>query len=382
MVDDTPMSIAILVFFLTQEGFEVVTAENGKVALETAKNIHPDLILLDVLMPVMDGFTACQYLKSTPKTKDIPIIFMTALTENDDKIKGFSLGASDYITKPFQATEVLARVNTHLQIYHLKQQLQQQNSQLREEIKIRESIQHILQENTRLLIERSAELQQRNTELEELTTQLQREIYKRQNAETELAKANRDLAYLVNHDGLTKIANRRRFDEYLYQEWHRHLRERIDLSLLLCDVDFFKPYNDYYGHQAGDECLQKIAQTFAHVVKRATDLVARYGGEEFAILLPHTKAEGAHQIATNLQQAVINLNIPHQKSSIYPYVTISIGYATLTPQQYHNESMLIKKADQALYRAKENGRNQINAYNPNFDNQDDKRPQNTAVGEN
>lgn len=157
-------------------------------------------------------------------------------------------------------------------------------------------------------------------------------------------------------DGLTQIPNRRYFDEYFRQEWLRSLRERQALSLILCDVDFFKPYNDTYGHQAGDDCLIRIAHTLGQTVRRSGDVVARYGGEEFAIILPNTSTVGATRIAEDIQGAIAALQIPHAASTVSPYITLSLGITSLVPAPDISAETLIQCADQALYQAKRTGR--------------------------
>ncbi|NEO27533.1 MAG: diguanylate cyclase [Kamptonema sp. SIO4C4] len=187
--------------------------------------------------------------------------------------------------------------------------------------------------------------------LQKLTVQLaiaiqQSHLYLR------LAQANRELQRLVSIDGLTQISNRRHFDSYLDQEWQRLLREQQPISLILCDIDHFKPYNDYYGHLQGDECLRQIAQTLSQESKRPADFVARYGGEEFAIILPNTTLAGAIHLAEMLRQRIEQLAIPHDASPIASVVTISLGVATLIPQSHESPETLIQEADQALYVAK------------------------------
>jgi diguanylate cyclase (GGDEF)-like protein len=160
-------------------------------------------------------------------------------------------------------------------------------------------------------------------------------------------------------DGLTQIANRRRFDEYLLQEWERHLRTQEKLSLLICDVDHFKLYNDHYGHQAGDECLKAVARTIRPCF-RAGDLVARYGGEEFAIVLPKTHQDLAASAAERVRLAMESASIPHAASSVYGRVTLSVGVATIVPQPTGTDARgLIESADRHLYLAKKNGRNRV-----------------------
>ncbi len=178
----------------------------------------------------------------------------------------------------------------------------------------------------------------------------------------ELKKVNNELQHLANSDGLTKIGNRRRFEQFLTDEWHRAVRFKTEISLVMLDIDHFKLYNDTYGHQAGDDCLQKVAEALADTIKRPTDLVARFGGEEFAIILGGTDAEGAINIAEQAMENVKNLKIPHSNSKTSEYLTISLGVATTFAKFEITESELIKAADKALYRAKENGRNQINSF--------------------
>ncbi|MBD2000794.1 PAS domain S-box protein [Leptolyngbya sp. FACHB-541] len=172
-----------------------------------------------------------------------------------------------------------------------------------------------------------------------------------------LEEANRELHHLANLDGLTQIANRRGFDEHLQREWNRLTREEASLSLLLCDIDYFKLYNDTYGHIAGDQCLRQIAQAIAEILKRPGDLVSRYGGEEFAVILPNTTAEGAIQVAEFIQSRVQQLQLEHRRSPVFPYLTVSIGIATTVPVQQVLPDALVAVSDGALYQAKAQGRN-------------------------
>ena len=178
-------------------------------------------------------------------------------------------------------------------------------------------------------------------------------------AEDALQKANRELQRLASVDGLTQIANRRQFDECLDREWKRLLREQNALSLILCDIDFFKLYNDHYGHQAGDDCLYAVAQAIDSVTKRSSDLAARYGGEEFVVTLPNTDTEGAICIAEEIMKKIHQLKIPHENSSVNQYVTVSIGVSSVIPSQQISQKNLIDTADLALYSAKKQGRNRI-----------------------
>ena len=172
----------------------------------------------------------------------------------------------------------------------------------------------------------------------------------------QLEAANQELQRLASIDGLTQLANRRRFDEYLFDEWRRLAREQRPLSLILCDIDYFKLYNDTYGHLAGDFCLQQVAGVLRQSVRRPPDLVARYGGEEFAMILPNTDARGAAFVAETVRQRVRGLRIPHVQSPVSDYVTLSLGVATTIPRLDSSAQRLIAAADEALYRAKAEGR--------------------------
>lgn len=176
--------------------------------------------------------------------------------------------------------------------------------------------------------------------------------------EEALREANEKLKIISMVDGLTQIANRRKFDEYIESEWHRHFRNQTQLSMIICDIDFFKFYNDTYGHQAGDECLKKVALTIQKNAYRSSDLVARYGGEEFGIILPETDFTSARIIAERIRNAVEKLKIEHTTSKAAPYITLSLGFSTITPGPDNSFQGLVALADQTLYEAKENGRNQ------------------------
>ncbi|MFB2771301.1 diguanylate cyclase domain-containing protein [Pelatocladus sp. BLCC-F211] len=203
-------------------------------------------------------------------------------------------------------------------------------------------------------------------QVRERTIALEQEIWERKRAEDvakaaeiALRKANLELERLVTLDGLTQVANRRRFDEYLSQEWRRMAREQQYLGLILCDVDYFKSYNDYYGHQAGDTCLKNIAAAMRNTLKRPADLVARYGGEEFAVILPYTAIQGAVAVAQAIQKAIKLLRLPHIQSQISDFITVSFGVSSLIPTHNLQRETLIAAADRALYQAKKQGRDRI-----------------------
>lgn len=317
IVDDSPTNLGMLFDCLTNAGFQVLVAHDGESAIQKVKEANPDVILLDIIMPGLNGFETCRRLKAAECSQDIPVIFMTALSQTAVVVRGFQLGAVDYIIKPTQQEIVLARVKTHLTLRRLQNSLQEQN------------------------------------------TKLQKEIAQRKRAEAALKQANEELQRLAALDGLTQVANRRRFDECLSKAWQILARERLPLSLLMCDVDFFKLYNDSLGHQAGDECLQQIAEAMKRAVKRPADLVARYGGEEFAIILPNTNSEGAMRVAEEIRSLVRKLEITHPQSSISDYVTLSLGVSCAVPCPKCSPEKLLAAADQSLYQAKASGRDRV-----------------------
>ena len=323
IVDDKPENLRLLATMLNKQGYEIRTAINGKLCLRAAKAIVPDLILLDINMPDLNGYQICQQLRKALQTKNVPIIFLSALSEPLDKVKAFQSGGNDYISKPFQLEEVCIRIANQLKISSLQKQLEDQKQ-----------------------------------ELEWQNSRLETEIQSRIAAETQLLQINQQLQILATKDSLTQLANRHLFDRFLQQEWRRMGREKLPLSLILGDIDYFKRYNDRFGHQAGDRCLQQVARAISDVVKRPADLVARYGGEEFAVILPNTNSQGAMSVAQNIRQQVESLQIEHPESLVTNYVTISLGVACIVPNFNIDPQQLIQTSDDALYEAKQKGRNQ------------------------
>lgn len=286
IVDDSINNIKTLGEIIRTE-CNIIFARGGQEALNLAQKMRPDLILLDVMMPEMDGYEVCTRLKENKFTDMIPVIFVTSLDSEDDEQKGLELGAIDYITKPFHPSIVKMRIRNHLELVRYRNQLK----------------------------------------------------------------------YLSTTDGLTGIANRRRFDDQLYIEWGRALREREPFSLLFVDIDNFKKYNDYYGHLQGDECLKTIAQAIEQCYKRDTDIVARYGGEEFAVVLPNTDLEGANACAERLTAKIKSLEIPHPENANYGIVTMSIGLSSVIPTPNFTPEQVLNFVDGCMYEAKETGRN-------------------------
>ncbi len=296
IVDDEPFIRMILRNFLEREAYQIVEAQNGIEALTMYNQLHPDIILLDAIMPDMDGFECCTQLQILGCSKHTPVLMITGLEDEESVDRAFEVGAIDYITKPIHWPVLRQRVKRLIQQSQLQQKLE---------------------------------------------------------------AVNLELQRLVTIDALTEVANRRGFEEYFYQEWQRMKREQQPLSLILCDVDFFKSYNDTYGHRAGDRCLIEIAQAIKDIVKRPGDLVARYGGEEFAVILPNTDTEGVTYVAEKICDAIRKLAIPHQNSQVSPYVTMSAGFTTVIPQANSDLEEMIAAADRALYQAKTAGRDRF-----------------------
>ncbi len=342
VIDDSVENLSFLMNVLTESGYRVRTANDGELALRSIKAKPPMLILLDIIMPGMDGFEACHQIKADETTRDIPIIIISSLTDFFNKAKGFELGAVDYVTKPLNTQEVLLRVATHLKLFKIQQQLKIQNFRL---LKAKEQAECA----NRKLLQSQQALADYNKNLEQMV--LDRTMA--------LEKANVTLMYLCEHDELTGISNRRKFDIVLQTEWQHTQSLHLSLSLIMIDIDYFKAYNDHYGHQSGDNCLHQVAQAIEATIQRSADLVARYGGEEFVVILPDTDYINARQLAENIRGSVQSLNIPHVGNKRQSVVTISLGVACCVPDLQHDFATLLNEADANLYKAKQQGRNQV-----------------------
>lgn len=485
VVDDVPDNLRLLQNILRKQGYDVRLATSGKLALRSLTKFRPDLILLDIMMPEMDGYQVCQYIKKNRETQDIPVIFLTALNQGIDKLKAFQVGGADYLTKPFQIEEALARIQNQLTLRCLQKQLEaknqaliEQNQQLKESERetrlllratwaigrsttLKEAIaavidtvcDHTLWEygeawmpnpknNTLEYVPILGEIKPEFRQFQQVSSQRvftmgqgfpgqiwlskqpewlpeisvdSHQVYDRaylaleaglksmlgipilvsnevlailifyttktthcqirilelmQAVATQLSfplqqaglyqqlkQANHKLDRLARLDGLTQVANRRHFNEFLWLEWRRMQLDKLPLSFILCDVDYFKKYNDTYGHLAGDNCLIRVAQAIQESAMRPGDLVARYGGEEFAIILSNTNCEGAIQVAMRIQMAIQKINIPHGTSPVSDRITVSQGIASIIPSINTSPEQLLKSADYALYQAKEKSRN-------------------------
>ena len=480
IVDDKTNNLQLLSRYLKKANYKVLIAQGGQKAIEIANVRHPDLILLDVMMPGMNGFDVCRHLKRDLKTADIPIIFMTALAETKNKVQGFKLGAVDYITKPIEESELMARMKTHLTLNHLHQSSLKDAAQrkllfdisdrIRQSLDLKVILKTATQEIRTLLdcdfvgltslnkqsikikaysskagidfkpqksipydylcpnhdvyksylkghIETvtGQDFQNHLSQMPLLNPQARliipilikdtdyisgffssaadtiftsnilygwlivdqysssrtwqpKEISLLREITTQLAIGirqgllHKQLSQLALLDSLTRVYNRRSFDRQLKREWGRLKRSPANLSLIMCDVDCFKIYNDVYGHQQGDKCLQQVAKAISSALKRPGDILARYGGEEFAIILPHTPQVGAAKVGEAIRKAVKELEIPHHNSSVDSVVTLSLGVASTIPNSVDNPQLLIEAADLALYQAKERGRDCVAVY--------------------
>jgi diguanylate cyclase (GGDEF)-like protein len=303
VVEDAKTSLAVVCHHLERLGNIPVPASCGAQAIELFQSERPDLVLLDVVLPDMDGYTVARRIRDLEKPGEwTPIIFLTAMSGDADLEKGIAAGGDDYLQKPVSDVVLRAKIR---------------------------AMQRIVQMRHSLLV---------------LTRKLD--------------AANQELKRLSAVDGLTGVANRRMFDEALEREWRRSMRQGTELAIVMCDVDFFKKFNDTYGHQAGDECLKKVASAMAKAMERGGDLLARYGGEEFSIILPDTKLGGAAFVAERMRHSVAQLKMPHAGSH-HGQVTISCGVSAFVASPETSPEALLLAADQALYQAKQAGRNQV-----------------------
>ncbi|VXD24825.1 diguanylate cyclase domain-containing protein [Planktothrix paucivesiculata] len=440
LVDDLPENLQLLSDLLIKLGYTVRSVTSGRMALKTVKVKQPDVIFLDIKMPEMDGYQVCQALKADENLSHIPIIFISALNDVFDKVKAFQSGGIDYITKPFQVEEVVARLESQLTIQRQKRLLEQEIIKRRDAEEVlyqsRALLSSILNSSLdgiaalealrepetgeikdfrclvvnpilakvfdrtredmigkiilrRLLNRIQPELFYRFVKIVETGESLEQDIYypvgdsywyhfvavrlgdgfaitirditARKKIELALQEANQKLKELANVDSLTQIANRRCFDGRLQREWEVLAQQQRPLTLIMFDLDGFKSYNDHYGHLAGDDCLVQISQavyqcTRQQDLRRPIDLVARYGGEEFIVLLSAKDLATGIQVAERIQQAIYRLKIPHEYSHVKEIVTVSLGIGSVIPSLEVQPNYLIQLADQALYDAKQQGR--------------------------
>lgn len=305
LVDDSPVDRVISEAFLLELGHDVILGENGQQALDLYREHNPDIILMDEVMPVMRGHEAARAIREH-EDNWVPIIFLSARFTAEDISAGIDAGGDDYLAKPLDQQVLAAKMKA---------------------------------------MERISNMRKRLLEVSE-----------------ELETANVELKRLADVDGLTGLANRRYMDRFLSHEVARCSRNKEPLTVIMCDIDEFKAYNDFYGHLKGDDCIKMIANTLMSSSKRATDLAARFGGEEFALILPNTTESDARRLAEKVRKSVEALNIMHEKSSVENYVTLSMGVYNAVPTKMLRGEDYLNLADKALYHAKQSGRNKVANY--------------------
>ena len=302
IADDSRVIRQIVTECLKDFGHDLVYAENGFECLQYVAGHNVDLIMMDVEMPLLNGIEATQKIRELTKMDWFPIIFLTTRDDDQAFANGIMAGGDAYLLKPINPPRLQHTIIAMERIYAMRQKLKL--------------------------------------------------------AQQELQKLNQELQHLSLHDALTGLANRRHFDNVLQQQFAWSKRNKSPLSLIICDVDFFKNYNDSYGHQQGDECLSSVGKILKAQAKRPTDLACRYGGEEFTVVLPETNLQGGRSVAESIRRAVFEQAIPHSGSKVADRVSLSLGLATYNGQ-YRQAQQLIEAADGALYRAKEHGRNRV-----------------------
>lgn len=285
IVDDTKINIEIIMELLGDK-YDMISSSDGKSAISIAKEKKPDLILLDIVMPEMDGFEVCKELKNCTQTKDIPVMFLTAQTDEDSIEKAYDMGGIDYITKPFRAKELIARVNREL----------------------------------------------------------------------ELVKLQNELKLLASTDSMTQLYNRRYFTKVSEHILDLAKREKQELCVIIIDIDKFKTINDTYGHSIGDEVIIEFSKILQEE-QRKSDIACRFGGEEFVLLLPKTNIEGAVTVAQKIREKTQSITV--QTSNISLHFTVSLGVSSIFTETENSIEMAINRADEALYEAKNRGRNRV-----------------------
>ncbi|HWM42348.1 MAG TPA: diguanylate cyclase [Burkholderiales bacterium] len=303
IIDDSATIRAGLSAAVRAMKFEPLVAESGEQGLEVFAAERPSLVLLDVKMPGIDGYETAQRIRAVRPDEWVPIIFLSASEYDQDLERAIECGGDDYLVKPVSAVVLSAKIRALQRLDHMRRKLLDVSS--------------------------------------------------------ELTAANQRLEALSHQDGLTGIANRRAFDFLLERQFVEAARRRNAFSVVLCDVDHFKAYNDHYGHVAGDECLRQVARALARSCKRTIDVAARYGGEEFALLLPDTPSAGAQLVAEAARREVAALDLSHARSPTSHRVTFSAGIATYDLERDKASSELTTRADEALYRAKDLGRDRV-----------------------
>jgi len=310
LVEDSKVAIKAITGYLDDLGVQLLIAETGSAAIDLYRRERPDIILLDIILPDITGYEVAKQVRKLQGKDDwTAIIFLSVMSKDDDLKRGIEAGGDDYLTKPVGRVVLQAKVAAMYRLVRMQRALVQLTEQLNQ-------------------------------------------------ANEQLNMANLELHRVSTTDGLTGIPNRRVFDELLVREWRRCARLQKPISVVMLDVDYFKKFNDRYGHQAGDECLKTVAKMIAGAVPRASDLAARYGGEEFVLILSETDAEGARAVANRIREQVAELKVANEDSP-HQWVTLSCGISTVVPGDEILVEKLVKSADNALYLAKKQGRNSV-----------------------
>lgn len=410
VVDDTPANLELLEMLLDDAGYDVRTSLSGKAALKSIEAQVPDIILLDVMMPDMDGYETCERIKKDDRFKSIPIIFLSAKGESDDKVKGFNAGAVDYILKPFDTNEILVRIKTHVALHTLQEELEKKLAiidkyVITSSVDLKGNITEVSEAFCNISGYSKEELLHTNYDPmthPDLPANLYKEVWstikkgETWHAEIQNTTKNGKLYWVdaiispdydsngkllgyssIRHDisnqkkveelsitdQLTDLHNRRHFNTTFPIEIKRCIRHNVFLTFIMLDIDFFKQYNDTYGHQAGDIVLEKIGKTLKKEMKRDEDLTFRLGGEEFGVICSTKNCLQAEEIAENIRTAIEELKIEHKTSKVAPVITASLGLVCVDFTEDKSYSLtdnrLYKIADDELYKAKDKGRNRI-----------------------
>lgn len=322
VVDDNTENIKLAAHYLREEGYRIAFSTDGEKTLSMAGQTVYDLILMDVMMPDIDGYETCRRLKKIPEYRDVPVIFLTARTDKESIVQGFHAGGADYLTKPFHGEELVLRVQTHLELKRSREKLEELNAELQKEL-----LSGI-----------------------KLTDELNR-------SREELQRANKQLHEMATTDPLTGMMNRRRMLDFLEYEETRMKRHQTPYTLIMCDIDHFKSINDTYGHDAGDAVLRNVARLFQDSIRKQ-DKASRWGGEEFLLLLPETGSDGAFTLAEKLRSRVESMKTVFDDQELVQSMTFGIAVA----QSDTDYDQLITRADAALYEGKNAGRNRSVLY--------------------
>jgi len=415
IVDDIAENLEVLARNIQRLGHKVLMATSGERAIELAIAKKPDLILLDLQMPVMNGFEVCRILKADSSTAEIPIIFLTARTERDSIIEAFELGAVDYVLKPFYNEELFARLQAHLGLRELTQVVQEKNETLEKYVSMIDDniaisrtdkdgivkyvsaalceivgykkeeligLKHNCFKSGNTPDEKYKELWETILSGKNYKTQLQDKkksgelFWCEINIAPQLDKSGeiegfmaiwhdisdkKRVEELVSIDPMTRLYNRRHLENEMTRVLQTHARSKESFAFLMIDIDYFKLFNDFYGHQRGDTALISVATKIKESLKRGGDTAYRFGGEEFCVILQQCTAEGALAVAQNVLEGVREIGLKHQKSP-FGIVTVSIGVALLGADENRDFDAAVKAADSALYEAKRDGRNRVCIY--------------------